>query len=326
MRSPRPHGLPVVLVLTTLVVTATPVMYPTAAEASYRAFHRVSYWNTPLAKDAPVDPDSRAIIAWLKRNNDPNYVRLSGASSSGDWGMPIYWAHRGTPTWDVANTCEQKQPREFNSVRIPLRAKPDGTPDAAMTVFDRRRGKVYAFHRARFDRQRHTWKACGGTVYYLSSLGLDGRLRQSDQRRNFGHRGFAPPTFAVRLDEVKAGSINHVLKIAVNATACKHVFPAVSDECGSRATNAPPEGARIRIKPSVDLARFHLSRAALIIARALQRYGAVIGDQSGGGPVLKLENTVAEGRGQRWKGRLTPDSLADIPLGLFQVIRLGYGS
>lgn len=302
---------------------------PTVANArggTFRAFDRGSYWNTPLPVDAPVDPNSGAIMAWLKDNNDTDYIRLSGAGTTGRWGMPIYWAGRGDPTWNVVNTCSLDQPREFDRVRIPLHASPDPTPDAAMTVYDRHKGLVYGFREAHFDTQKRQWGACGGTVYYLSSEGLDGRLPESDERHNFGHRGFPPPTYAVRLDEVKAGSINHVLKIAVATTGCEHVFPAVGDECGTRAVDAPPEGTRIRIMPSVNLGELQLSPAARVIATALQRYGAVIGDQSGGGPVLKLENTVAEGSGQRWKGLLTPDGLAGVPLDLFEVIKLGYGS
>jgi hypothetical protein len=97
------------------------------------------------------------------------------------------------------------------------------------------------------------------------------------------------------------------------------------DECGTRAPNAPPEGTRIRIKPSVDLTKLGLSRGALVIARALKEYGAVIGDQSGGNVVLKVENTVAERRGRLWRGRLTSRSLSAIRLRHFQVVRLGYG-
>jgi hypothetical protein len=324
--SRRLQSRAVILSATFAVLFGTTLTCANARERAFRAFDRESYWNSPLPADAPVDPNSDAIIAWLKRDNDPDHIKLGGTGPTGRWGMPIYWAGRGDPTWNVRNTCSQKQPGEFDKVRIPVHASPDPTSDAAMTVFDRRRGLVYGFHKAHFDTQRQEWGACGGTVYYLSSLGLDGRLSDSDERRNFGHRGFPPPSYAVRLDEVQAGSINHVLKIAVATTRCQHVFPAVGDECGTTAADAPPEGTRIRIKPSVNLEQVRLSPAARVIATALQRYGAVIGDQSGGSPVLKLENTVAEGRGQRWKGRLTTDALAGIPLGLFEVIKLGYGS
>jgi hypothetical protein len=217
-----------------------------------------------------------------------------------------------------------KQPPEFSDVRIPAGAGPDPTSDAAMTVYDRGRGIAYAFWRTSYDAATHRWSACGGTVFYLDSNGLDGKLAASNDPRNGGHRGAPPTTYAVRWDEIKAGSIDHVLKISVNTTKCAHVFPMVADECGTTALYAPPEGTRIRIKPSVDLSRLGLSPAALVVARALQKYGAVIGDQSGGPVNLKVENTVAEGRGWLWQNVLDADSLKAIPLSSFEVIRLGY--
>jgi len=50
----------------------------------------------------------------------------------------------------------------------------------------------------------------------------------------------------------------------------------------------------------------------------------VISDQSGGPVSLKLENTVAEGRGWLWRGVLEDGSLRRIPLRLFEVLRFGY--
>jgi len=253
-----------------------------------------------------------------------DFVRLSGTGPTGEWGMPLYSAGRGNPVYDVANDCSLRMPPEFDHIRIPPGAMADPTSDAAMTVYDRGMGFVVALWHARFDPDAQTWSSCGGTVYYLRSNGLDGKLRRSNESRNTGHRGVPPPTWAVRLDEIRSGSIKHVLKIAVPVTKCRHVFPMVADECGTRAVHAPPEGTRIRIKPGVDLTRLHLSSAALIVARALKRYGAVIGDQTRGKINLKVENTVAEGKGWRWRGILSSRSLSRIPLRSFQVIRLGY--
>ena len=294
------------------------------AQVPLSAFSRSSYWNTPLPKNAPVDPASRAILRFLRRHSAGNFIRLGGTDPTGEWGMPIYSARDGDPVYDVANNCSLRMPPEFDHVRIPAGAAADPTSDAAMTVYDEGLGYVFAFWHARFDADGDTWSSCGGTVYYLGSNGLDGKLRRSDEPRNTGHRGLPPPTWAVRLDEIEAGSIDHVLKIAVPATKCRHVFPMVADECGTRAAHAPPEGTRIRIKPGVDLARFHLSSAALVVARALKRYGAIIGDQTRGKINLKVENTVAEGEGWGWRGVLGHRSLSNIPLRSFQVIRLGY--
>ena len=90
-------------------------------------------------------------------------------------------------------------------------------------------------------------------------------------------------------------------------------------------TGIIPEGARLRIKPSVDLAAKGLAPAALTVATALQKYGAVVGDKNSGKVALKLENTVAEGRGWLWKTVLAVDSLSSIPLGEYEFVLLGWG-
>jgi hypothetical protein len=98
------------------------------------------------------------------------------------------------------------------------------------------------------------------------------------------------------------------------------------DECGTYAASAPPEGTIIRIKQSIDLTSLGLSGPALVIARALQTYGAVISDQSGASAEVKVENTVAEGRGWLWNGTLSSSSLSKLPLDDYEVVKLGYGA
>jgi hypothetical protein len=294
------------------------------ATAPYRAFSASSYWNTPLPVNAPIDAHSSEMIAWLKGDNAANYVRLAGAGSTGEWGRPIYWAQSTDPTYRVAATGFSLPP-EFGTLHIPSGARPDPSSDSELTVYDLDRGYVVSLWRAAYNATRSTWSAGGGEVHYLASNGLDGSLRESDDRRNRGHRGVPAAVTGVRWDEYRAGVIPHVLELFVNTTRCQHVFPMVGDECGTTATYAPPEGTRVRIRASVDLSRLNLSPAARIIATALQTYGAVIGDQSGASVECKIENTVAEGRGQLWSGVLTTTSLSAIPLDDFEVISLGYG-
>jgi hypothetical protein len=314
-----------VLVMAVTAALVCSVAQPSAASRAYRAFSRASYWNNPLPKRAPVAADSRAMIRFLIRRNTPNYITLSGATPDGQWGTPVYWGTSSDPAYDVHSNCQADVPPEFGTIRIPAGAQADPTSDSSMTVYNRESGKVFGMWHARYDAAAATWTSCGGSVYYLRSNGLAGELRQSNNRNNVGHRGFPPPVWAIRLDEIQAGEIRHVIKISVDETKCDHVFPAVGDECGTMNRYAPPEGTRIRIRRGVDIAKLRLSPAALIVARALQRYGAVIGDQSGHGAAVKVENTVAEGRGDLWAGVLGKDSLRGIPLRLFEVIKLGYG-
>jgi hypothetical protein len=283
------------------------------------------YWTKRIGAIAPTDPSSADIMAFLRANNTTGYISLSGTSSSGQWGTPIYRARSGDPTYNVINTCQSQRPPEFKTVRIPLGAKPDPTSDASMVVRDAGKGLEYGFWHARYHSDTKTWTACGGTVYYMASNVLAGTLKQSNEPRNYGHRGVPPETFAVGFDEIKAGAIPHLLRIAVNTTKCRHVFPMSGDECGSWAQWAPPEGTIIRIRRSIDLLKLGLSPAALVVALALQTYGAVIGDQTTGPVVLKVENTLAEGRGWLWRNLLTSTSLSKLPLGSYEVVQLGYG-
>lgn len=293
--------------------------------AAFRPFTDGSYWNKPLPDDAPVDERSDQFLDFLEEDSSTDYIELAGADGDGRWGHPIYWSERGDPTCNVRNNCDYKRPPEFDSVRIPAHARQDPTSDAAMTVYDRQKGIVYGFYRARYDAPTGRWSACGGTAYYLDSNGLEGGLKASDDKRNFGHRGLPPPTYTVRYDEISKGVIDHVLKIAVNTASTDHVWPMTGSDGDSRDPFAPPEGARLRLDPDIDLDSLDLTRAEKIIASALQDYGAIVGDQSGATAVLKVENTVAEGRGQLWDGVLRPDSLKMFSLDDYEFIELGYG-
>ena len=305
------------------VFTALTALTPSPAFA--RLHSATSYWNVPLTADAPVHPNSQQIIDFLKADNTTNYLSLAGTSPTGEWGMPIFWARRGDKTYAVRNTCEWHMPPEFRSIRIPANAKVDPTSDSEIVIHDLGKGISYALWSTVYDVATDSWSACGGAVYYLKSKGLDGRLPESDDVRNFGHRGLAPATFAIRYGEILNGSINHVLKIAVNTTKAEAVFPMVGHENGTTAQFAPPEGTRLRLKSSVNLATMNLTRPQRIVATALQKYGVVIGDQSGGGVVLKVQNTIADGRGFLWNGLLRYDSLKMFTLDMFEVIAHGHG-
>ena len=211
----------------------------------------------------------------------------------------------------------------MRKVHIPLGALPDASSDSAMVVYNRSSGKVFHLWHASHSIGLPHWRGCG-SVYYLHSNGLAGDVRGSNDRRNRGHLGIPPTITAIRLAEIRAQAIRHVLWMHVHHVKCTYVWPMDGTQCGTRNRYAPPEGVRIRIKPGVRLKRLHLGRAGLTVARALKTYGAIIGDMSGDSAVIKVENTVAEGRGFKWGGILRAAALKRIPLRDFQVIRPGW--
>lgn len=281
----------------------------------YRAFSADSWFNTPLPSAAPAHPNGDDILDYLSTGpeNGDGCVRLAGAGDS-PWGHPIYWARDGDPEYNLEG-AEENRPPEVDELRIPRSAEPASNSDGHMSIFDRDRGYVVALTGAEYDEDSGEWSAQGATVTYLKSNGLFAETGESDDPRNVGtHRGNNGAVMAVRYDMVQAGAINHVLKIAAGPEVSERfIFPMVGSD-GDRWTNdpaVPAQGLRLRLKPEIDLESADLSGQALVIAETLQRYGAYIGD-SGGVTALKLENTVAEGRGQLWE--VSSTDLCGLPL------------
>ena len=285
-----------------------------SAERAQRVFSADSWWNTPLPDATPLHPRSESILDYLSTGPDSrDGCLMLGGAGENTWGTPIYWALPSDPEYDVRSTVHPLPP-ELAELRIPRGARPAANNDSEMTVYDRGKGYVVALTHAEYDAAADRWSASGATISYLDSNGLHAKTDRSDDPRNTGtHRGNNGPTMAVSWDQVQSGAIRHVLKIASGPeTADRHVFPMVGSdgEYQGQDRAVPPQGLRLRIKADVDLESLDLDPEAVVIARALQRYGVYIGD-SGGSTALKLEDTRSEGRGQLWT--LDPTAMCALP-------------
>lgn len=300
--------------IASLTAAALPVgAQPSAAEvAPLSAFAATSWWNTPLG-NAPVDPNSARYIADSQlSSHSQDYLRFS----IGAWGAPVYHAAATDPVVTVV-------PSKYGNpvtVRIPVAARPQPTSDAEMTVFDPTSNQVVGLWRAAYDAITGSWTAGGVDRYLLDSDGL--AKKAGGPSANGGHRGISAAYRGVRQDELLSGRINHRLEIFWWATApatpegARAYWPMTNSEQGKG--GIVPEGIVVRIKPSVDLSTRNLSPAALVVARALQTYGAVVGDNSGTGNNLKLQSNVS------WTGLLTADSLASVPWSDYEFVKGGY--
>jgi hypothetical protein len=304
---------------------ATPQPVPSAP---YRAFTDDSWWNTPLPRDAPLDPHGDEILDYLRTADESGRgcLTLAGAQD-GPWGQPIYWSEPSDPTYDVQGVLGDDRPPELDRLRIPDGARAADNNDGSMTLYDLDRGYVVALTDAHYRERSDKWRASGATVTYLDSNGLHVGTGRSDDPRNRGtHRGNNGATMAVMLDEVRAGEVRHVVKVASGPELSdRAVFPMIGSD-GDYLGNdpaVPPQGLRFRIRDDVVLSDVVDHPEALVIAEGLQRYGFYLGD-SGGTTALKLENTKAEGEGQLWN--VSADALCGLPFTpeYWDVIAEGY--
>ncbi|MHB1140078.1 MAG: hypothetical protein ACYC2O_14065 [Microthrixaceae bacterium] len=89
--------------------------------------------------------------------------------------------------------------------------------------------------------------------------------------------GFSMLARLVRYDEIAAGRLDHVLGISLPKISNQgEIWPAGNSDGRSSDPNAPRMGMWFRLRADVDLSG--LGPDALLIARALQRHGAILGD------------------------------------------------
>jgi len=265
-----------VLSILAMVVVLLAQASPTATaqlDAPYRAFTATSYWNTPVPNG--VDSHNAAYIKWLK-SKAPQGITFG----MGDWAMPVYWAQASdklvTINPDHGPTVTFHRPSNMTAM---------AGNDAAVVVFDLASNQSLQF----FEFDPITNTASGSARYWLDGNGIadsvDG-MRVGDD----GHRGIPGAVHMVRRDEVLVGLIAHRLKVALPGTGSCGVYPMSGYEKNKGGIIC--EGMVMHIKPSVDLIARGLRGGTLVIATALQKYGALVGDNGGGSKVsLKLERT-----------------------------------
>lgn len=272
-----------------------------------RPFQPSGYWNTKLGR-APISTHSAAWIHDAKAHSGTHLALVLG-----DWGMPVYRAKASDPLVRISSSGHTVK------VHIPKRARPMNGNDAALTVIDRSTNQVVGLFGAHVSSGK--WSVSAVSRYRYQSNGIAGGL-PGGIKANFGHRGIPASVPAVTKKEIKRGRIRHRLEIYWHETASRTpegrsaYFPMTGSESGK--SGVVPEGAVIRIRPGVDLDKLHLSKAAKVIARALQKYGAVVGDNSGSGNSIKLQGNT------NWSGILNKDSLRNIPWSDFVFIKGGY--
>ena len=258
----------------------------------------------------PVDPGSPAYIARLRA--------LDLVVSLRQWTVAVYAAGSDTRLTDVALTQTWGSGvTSLDDVPMPAGVQPDPAADGHLSVVQASSGCVYDLFRARSSGD--SWTAGSGNALGQGSTGIypaGGGTRAA---------GFSAALGLVWPQELEAGHIDHALVFAYPYTRSgAPVPPATRSDGRSTTTGALPMGARLRLDPALDLSGLGLNPAELTVARALQQYGMVLGDTSGG---FTLYAPHPRGLGFDPYARLfgtTSDwaSLAKIPKDRLQVLTL----
>jgi len=288
-----------------------------------------NWWNTDIST-APVDAGSAGFIAFI---NNGGTRRLHPDLGGDAGGTSVY----GFP-YVVVPGAQPKKPVQFlyadesdgvdhaTGRSVPFYPIPDeaitqarliegGAPgnvdqraqnDRHLLIVDRDNRCLYELYNVYFDGQ--TWQAGSGAFFDLKRSD-----RRPDGWTSADAAGLAILPGLVRYDEVYGpDEIKHAFRVTVRATS-GYVYPA-SHRAGSTA-QALPMGARLRLKPGVDLSRFPAD--AQKIFRAMKRYGLIVADN---GSDMYVSGTYDIG----WNNSVLNPAFAGLTAGDFEVVQLGW--
>jgi len=324
--TPAPNPSPTPFPTFTPSPTPTPTSsLPTADEMNRntydgRLFGPTSPWNTPIPATANADPNSANMIANLALafTNDASFAIATDATG---YSVPIYYADASTSRVRVYASTTWWDDSTFTSVPMPPQATPDPKADKHLVVWDVPNALLYEYWHM-VKNVDGSWSAGAAVKFSATALGYQTGIWELSARAYGGSLAAG----AIRYSEMTAGVIPHALAMSYQYTRGDYyargtasdgtvAIASHNDNVQDPARINPyniPEGARLRLKPSVDIAARAATKsgasqvACQIIGEALRTYGAYMVDYAGG-PTFYAENL--QGKAVSWTGLLdTADS------------------
>ena len=146
-----------------------------------------------------------------------------------------------------------------------------GVGDAHVLVVDTSNHHLYELYQGVKDQNDNGWAAASAAVF-----GLDSNNYRPDGWTSCDAAGLPIFPGLARLDECKAGVINHALRFTVPHTQKGWIFPARHEAGSTSDTTVMPMGLRLRLKASFDDSKD--TGYAKVIITALKKYGMIRAD------------------------------------------------
>lgn len=286
-----------------------------------------NWWNQDVST-APVDPNSAAYIDWIsgRTPQNPNATRAMHPDfGPPPYGIPYLGVGGDQPLVPVTfapygNESDPGAPGAPDGYPIPDAARTDpnfiegavagggASGDRHLIVVDRDRWLVFETWATHWNGTLSRWEAGSGAVFDMNT-----NLRRTEGWTSADAAGLAVFPGLVRYDEVAAPDpIAHAFRVTLRATNGQ-VWPA-SHTAGST-VGAPPMGARLRMKASVNLAGY--APQVRKIFQAMKTHGVIVADN---GSDLYVSGTMDA----RWDNDVLNPAFHGMTADQFEVIQLGW--
>ena len=259
-------------------------------DASELRFAPKSVWRQPIKPDHAVAGESAARIGALADHLDAEAARnVFSSIAYSSYSVPVYIVPRHQRRVPVSLNSGDSTLNNVlrRGVPIPPEAHPAAGADGHMVIYQPDRDLMWEMWRA--QEEPDGWHAAwGGAMRRVSqSAGYFTRrswpVLKGLEGFNWGGTATSLPVGAgvITIQDLKKGKIDHALAAAApSACAGFFLYPAQRTDGNDRRPDCLPEGARLRLDPSADVS--NLPRITRMIARAAQKYGFIVRDQTRG--------------------------------------------
>ncbi len=222
-----------------------------------------SAWNRDIST-LPVHPQSRAWVAAVSQSRSTLHA---DTGSDPSYGIPITIVPASQRTVPVTyiDYGDESDPGPFP---IPLNATLEGGDDGHVIVVQKGSCKLFELFGAK--RSGNGWAASSGAKFDLRTNAVRPLGWTSADAA-----GLPVLPGLMRFDEVHAGEIRHALRFTVQRSQAGFIAPA-RHSAGKNDASLPPMGARFRLRADFNLSSYHGD--ALVVLKALQRYGMLVAD------------------------------------------------
>ncbi|MEZ4502013.1 MAG: hypothetical protein R3C39_05275 [Dehalococcoidia bacterium] len=276
--TPSPTATPTVVVAGPPPGTRDPFLWP---------FSSQSPWNMPLGSGAQFAGSSH-----------PMTINLHSGSygiNASVWSHPIYLASSSDPVRDIV-----ERGSVITSIPVPNNAEPALPSLAELSSADAHLHIVSPDHRTLHELYATQRDSNGNLLTRRHEvIDLFGSGIAASRGQSIGVRAYGGSAVAglIRRWEVEQGQIRHALAIALDTSLLKMgpVWPATTEDRTAQTNyhGTIPMGSLIGIPADVDLNSLGLSSGGMVLARALQDYGAYVTDAAQGGVKFYAEPSAS---------------------------------
>lgn len=264
-----------------------------SGSAVAQPFANSSFWYQELPANAPINSMSARYVQNLREDVKKHWAAVNTSA----YAPPIYVADSSTPRYAVRNTLcngvgsdpawiDRNWKAQFSSVPIPAGAKGSAGADSEIIIWSPSTDEIWEMWR--FAGSSGNYSACwGGNISKASSS--NGVFPYP-----FGvaASGLSLMGGTIRIAELQAGEINHAIAIGIDRPrADVYSWPANRTDGTWWSNDAIPEGTRFRLDPNLNVDSLGLDPVPRMIAKAAQKYGFIVRDNSFGPLVVYAEDS-----------------------------------